>query len=423
MSVGGESHGVRRERRRLFPWILGAALGLAGVLSLFSGAAVILSGTESPPQAGPLSNADARISLAARMVTSRDTLDELARGQVLARSALRSRPADVRAYRVLGFAANAEGDSKRALTLVTLAANRSWRDELAHGWLMDREMRAGRERAAMRHADALLRGNLKQVPVLLPVISPLVAYPEGRAALVERMAANPSWRRYLVFQVSNSDRLAPFNVPLFRRLAATPQPPSTEEMESALAGLIRLARYRDAHAAWREIAPSGRSAKVAVFNGAFDTVDAPEPFQWQILDRGGTSVKLDTPPDREGQALAVQYDNYSAPSLVRQLLVLSPGRQRLSMDAYVGSRASETAASWYVICAESSERIATLRNPQKVSSWETVSVEFEIPTTGCSAQWLWLTQVPGDRRTEIRLWFDNVKVVPVARSENDDAAS
>jgi hypothetical protein len=107
-------------------------------------------------------------------------------------------------------------------------------------------------------------------------------------------------------------------------------------------------------------------------------------------------------------ALRIDYDGASTPQLPAQMLVLAPGRYRLSWRERL---AGDPRLAWQVRCIAPYSATLGSWPISAAVSWRARSETFEAPA-GCRAQRLELTALPGERRSEVTAWFAQVRLSP-----------
>ncbi|WP_206860829.1 GumC family protein [Lysobacter changpingensis] len=110
-----------------------------------------------------------------------------------AHAALRDRPVDGTAFRMLGIAAARRGASERAQELYRIAVRRDPRDWQAHAFLMDEAFRRGAAGEGIEHLDAILRVEPGLGEALLQALAPDLDDVSLRTALVDSLVADPPW--------------------------------------------------------------------------------------------------------------------------------------------------------------------------------------------------------------------------------------
>ena len=143
-----------------------------------------------------------------------------------------------------------------------------------------------------------------------------------------------------------------------------------------LNSLVQAGRYAEAEAAWRKF--GGATKNEGQDLADFSSMALP-PFGWSLVS-GPAGV---AEPDVGGR-LRILYYGRDNLALASRLLLLRPGRYRLSMRVSNASSGADSLA-WVVRCLPSSNQLASVglgaNKGVLAGSWE-------VPPTGCEAQWL-----------------------------------
>lgn len=328
----------------------------------------------------------------------------------LAREALAATPFNARAVRVLGISVDRRGDADRGDQLVTLAGNWSLRDGPAHAWLVDRRLRQGRYGSAFAHADALMRRKPELQPQLFKLMRIAVAHePRALSAVAERLAEAPSWRRGFLFDLSARPEGFSPAMSLALMLQKSRAPLNDDELGVLLTHLVQARQYRPAAELRRRLGRDGETP----FDGVFDDRPGPAPFRWFVGSGAGATVEIAPDDVVAGQsALRVEYDGYSTPGLVRQFTALPAGAYELQARWRSETPVAADRLAWVVACAEDGRVVARSVQPAAATptGWRATAVRFEVPRAGCEGQWLQLKASPGERRTTLVVWYDDVKI-------------
>ena len=177
-----------------------------------------------------------------------------------ARLALRDRPIDGAAYRVLAQAEDAAGHADRATALYATAVARWPRDRIARATLADRAFAADDVDGGLHHIDALLRVAPAVRATVLGKLMPYLGDPRIRDGLVARLAADPPWRGAVAPALLEATVPAAEAEALLAALAAR-LAPTPAELQARLLLLDRLGQSAKARSIWlgtlsRPIAPS-----------------------------------------------------------------------------------------------------------------------------------------------------------------------
>lgn len=358
-----------------------------------------------------------RLSPGSPVVLGRAAEAELAAERIdnaddLARQSLRRAPFNVQALRVLGLTTAEQGRKPQADDMLTLAGNWSLRDDPSHAWLMDYRLSRGDYGSAFAHADTLARRREDMRPQLFRLFT-VAATTDPRAlpVLASLLAADPPWRATYLYELYQTEA----GLGLAANLAIALQPARTPYSTSELAVLYLqlLSRNRlEAMAAVRNRLDRPK-AEVPLVNGNFDLLESPLPFEWRLFNASGAVAEILPDDVRGDSALRAQFGSYASAPLAEQLLQLEPGVYRLSGEARSEIGDSDARLAWAVTCFETGSRIGESRivTPPGETGWKPFSFGFEVPTRGCSAQWIRLVPSPGDRRTTVVAWYDRLSIV------------
>lgn len=414
MPVSQPSASRRRERRgqrRPFRDTIGfAVVFLAAALLAWQIVAVAKARSlaqEAPEEAVSWRPSDPR---ALGYLAERAFLDASASGappeaaRAYARRALNAGPLEVRALRVLAWVADEEGEERRARRLMTLAASRSQRDESSHLWMFHDRLKARDFAAAFAHGDALMqhRETYQEVAVLMAAAAG--ADEAAAKALSERLQSGPAWRGRFVRELTASqDPDVTLSILLSVKEAGSAILP--EEAAFVAGRLISERRPREAYLAWvLLLPPSGYDVLGNVYNGGFDGPPGSGPFAWTL--QHPTTI-IAQAPGRKGQALSARPVTDREQSLARQMLVLSPGPYRLSLDSRLDGL-SEGGMEWRLSCAGDRTGALARLSVKKSDDWTHRTTTFTVPVD-CGVQLIELRTEAGGGAS-VWGWFDDIRI-------------
>lgn len=329
----------------------------------------------------------------------------------LARQSLNRAPFNVRALRILGLTTAEGGQKLIADDMLTLAGNWSLRDDPTHAWLMDYRLARGDYRSAFAHADTLARRRPDLQAQLFRLFT-VAASTDSRAipVLASLLAASPPWRDAYINDLYKTEATLGLAANLAIALQPTKTPFSNTEL-TTLYGQLLFRHRLEAVAAIRarlDRPPAG----LPLINGDFAIADDPLPFEWRLFNAGGLVAEILPDDVRGDSALRAQFGSYASTQLAEQLILLKAGTYKLSghTRAEVGDPGAHL--FWTVYCLESGAKlgeshIATVPSDM---GWKPFSFSFEVPTQGCSAQWLRLVPKPGERRSTVVGWYDRISI-------------
>lgn len=331
------------------------------------------------------------------------------RAAALARRALVLGPLEPTPLRVLAMLEVQRGNETGAHRLMTLAAERSRRDVLAQGWLLERALSQGRYGEVFLRVDVILRQSPDLTEGVAEATAPALSDPRAVEALAARLAAAPPWRetfmRYLI--AGAPDVAAPQRV--LAAMQARGVAPSRVESELLVSRLVALRRFREAKAAWRAHTP-GAAADALVYDGAFRGLPGGPPFNWEPTKAADATVDIAQAPDGT-PALYVRYQAAKTTALVGQLLLLEPGAYRLSGRVVFDEPRPGEQLAWTIWCVNAAgEAIAETAQAGDGGGWRSFSTDFVTPAGDCAAQWLGLHSIGQDSFFELGAWYTGLKV-------------
>lgn len=355
---------------------------------------------EGPQPAEALAlDPDAPSALTAAAVAT--AAEDPARAERLAAAALAVAPMNAEALRTMGLARLAiPADAERGARAMQLAGALGWRDTPTQYWLMDAAARAGDWPTLAQRADALARRRVGRTDVYA-VLRTAAADPAGAEAIAARLTLRPTWRREFLGDTAllgDGDDAAMENLYAAMRRAGSPA--TDEEVAPYLARLVQRGRYAAARRAWVRWDRGGEDGGTAIFDGGFARFAASDgataPFEWRaVKPEDGTpagQVSAAADADSGEHYLAAEAYPGAVGPMLRQVLLLAPGRYRLRLDRQADRAESLGAFRWRVACLDGDRSappldFAELGQPR--GGWSTVEARFDVPA-GCTAQTLTL---------------------------------
>ena len=357
-----------------------------------------------------------RIAPGSPLVLRRAAEAELAENRaenaaVLGREALARAPFDVRALRVVGLTEARADRTAEADDILTLAGNWSLRDDPAHAWLVEHRLRRGDYASSFAHADTLVRRREDIRPYVFRLFTLAAAADRERAMpeVARLLALRPPWRQSYLDGLYAAPEGLQVAADLAVMLQSSKAPLTNAELRQFYMHLVDQGQLEAVRAVRAQL--NRPAASEAVANGGFDDAAAPEPFQWRLDQHAGVIAEI-VPDDLRptDPALRVEYDGFSASRIAEQLMLLPPGRHRLTGEAKAEVGEPATHMSWTITCAPGDIEILSVASvPRGATGWTPFSAEFSVPAS-CPAQWLRLESRAGSRRTPVVAWFDRITV-------------
>lgn len=304
--------------------------------------------------------------------------------------ALKREPLDARAVRMLGQLADDAGDRARTAAAMRVAARQSLRESAAVYWLLMQAAEARDYRAALAHADALLRSRPSLSTLVVPVLVSIVERPGGSDLIVDALGRDPPWRGQLL---SSLPRLAQDERTPLQVLTALKQsrvPPTVHDYRAYIEHLLGRQRFELAYYTWlQSLTPEQLASTGFLFNGNFLLQPSGLPFDWVLRDGPGVTVEIAQLPSEPGQnALVLEFGvgRVEFPG-VTQHLMLGPGGYRLK-GRHRGELMGARGLRWRVVCATGG-RLPLGEGEMllgAVPNWREFDVQFTVPAEGCRAQ-------------------------------------
>ena len=146
--------------------------------------------------------------------------------------------------------------------------------------------------------------------------------------------------------------------------------------------------------------------------------------------KGVTTEVVDTGEKDRGRALRVVFGGTRVPyHQVSKLLMLPPGAYQLSGLVKADQLVNERGMIWHIFCAEDTKvSLATSTAVVGTFPWRPFSTDFDVPATGCHAQWLRLelaARFPIEEQVSGAVWYDGLtiqQVEPVDRTTANQSA-
>lgn len=286
-------------------------------------------------------------------------------------------------FLIHGAVAQLEGRDRIAERLYFEARARDPRSRAARYFVADRYLRTGRVPDALGELAVLSRltggGG-----VFGPALASYARSPGAVAQLRRFFRTAPEFEPIVLGNLATDSR----NLDLILALwsGRSTQPGTAEWQSRIVAELVGKGDFARAYAAWRRLA-GVKQASPGLFNPEFRKLPFPPPFNWSFGSGGGLADPA------AGGRLEVIYFGREDAMLAQQLLLLGPGRYRLSMDV-TGDFRDSGEIGWSVECLPKNQAVMRLPLHPEGSSARLPSV-FAVPP-GCPAQRLQLTGSPGE---------------------------
>lgn len=343
---------------------------------------------------------------------------ELAAGRIdmaqrLAQRALTRQPFNVAALRVAGLAAAREGDLEAADRMLTLAGNWSLRDDPAHSWLVMHRLEQGQAASALAHADTLMRRRTDLRPRYFDLMINLALRNDVQAqgALVALLRREPPWRIDFFIHALERPEGLPVAAAVAVALKDGPGRVTDEEKARLYGTLIAQGRIP----VLRELIVRIEGAeRPALSHGGFTDGTGAPPFGWSLPAGAGVLTEIAADPEGGRPALHAVVTDMAGRTVAEQLVLLTPGRWRLSGRVRVEQGELSGRLAWTLVCATGDRVLGTAPlSAAAHGAWTRFSTDIEVGPDACGAQRLRLASRVQDRRSAVEVWLDDVALTPI----------
>ena len=313
--------------------------------------------------------------------------------------AARKAPLAPQPFLVRGVQAQVAGNERLAERAYLAARLRDGRSVPARYFLAEHYFRAGNVAAGLREIAVLAR----KVPTGLASLAPYVAAyaqdPGARPKLQGLFRTDPQLEDAALQALAADPRNADLILSLASLGRFRDQAPPWSSL--LLGGLVRDGQYAKAYEIWRRVAHIRPDPRALIFDPGFADERTPPPFNWDL-----TSSTIGLAERQSGGQLHVIFYGQEDGPLARQLLLLQPGRYRLSMQV-AGEAAQAKSLVWSVTCANSNATLARMPLDATAAArgWP-----IEVPAN-CPAQKLELLGIAADLPQQADLTIGRLRLV------------
>jgi len=310
----------------------------------------------------------------------------------LAKSLVLAAPVEPESTAILGATRLAAGDGPQAQQAFLVAGRLGWRTPITQLYWMQEALAVNDYRVSALRLDALLR----QQPDLVSsrdLMAPLEETPAGRAALAERLRADPPW---LTPYTHDTWQLSPavldLRADVLDLLASEGRPLGCKGAGPLTTALVNSGQIPRASAMWHRHCSEGQGGLLA--DADFKRMQvhgADSPFDWAVISDSDVSLSLDTDSAVSGRQLILATSASFPRRILSQLVVLAPGRYGLSWQAHTDDGAPSERIVATAGCTPDSQDWLP-------SSWDPVrrrySATFSVDQS-CPSRWLVFAILPG----------------------------
>lgn len=348
----------------------------------------------NPVAAAMVSPNNPRVKIALAMVEFRlngGRVNEASREGAF--SALSQSPLAEDPFMLAGIDALAKGDEQKGEALLVETRRRDPRSRTARLVLLDRYLRTNRTAQAGVEIAVLNRLIAQAAEVLVPELARMIADPKTGDALIGLLRDDREMRDAVLAKLASNGADPDLILRVARRTGAGGRGPAPAWQPALLAKMVEKGDVERASRLWRGFAGVKEAdSGTAPYDGTFRGVPGPAPFNWQFLS-GAAGVAERS----KAQSLDVEYYGRERAALASQLLMLRPGRYRLSFRAEGDASGQGSRLAWLVSC-NGSGGAQLLEAPLRGvgSTPKAIAGIFVVPPQGCPAQWLRLMGIPDE---------------------------
>jgi hypothetical protein len=400
-------------------WVRTTVVAIAGLallwLSMANTVALVL-GSRSPQLALALGvpSANAQAAIALSIATGRSpSPEQIARARGLAQAALRREPVNVAATVALATLASLQNRKGLAERLFAYSERLSRHDSLTQLWMIESGAARGDVAGTLVHYDRLMTVKPRFRPTLIPILVLASSDPKVARELAATLARRPIWWdeaiKPLIFQSSAPVTTLP---PILRQLRLNAENDQERVLlTSAMTRLASVGALKEAYALYLKSGGTRLVGRDLIRNGRFEDANRLPPFDWDLHAEDGRTAIIQPRQNVGGSALFLYVDQDHQGEVARQLLLLGPGRYRLSArSGNIGADQFERPRVKISCAVPNLPSIVDMQLPASNDTGLSTQSDFVVPA-GCTAQWLSLMSgTTPEGQDNGNPWIDEVGV-------------
>lgn len=298
----------------------------------------------------------------------------------LATKAIANDPLNASAFRLL---AEVTGDPVRSRSLMQEAVRRSRRETAAVFWLLNDSYYRKDFVAALDNAGILLQSKPDIASYIMNYLANICHDPKGRRLLAERLSEDPGWRGQFLGSLWDIMHKDPAALELIAELKQTKHPAEPGELSLFVSYLAWNNAPDVAYNLWLQELPASRLDKLDFLtNPGFEkeTSGWKTVFDWAILPGVNAAAEFVPSGQTDQRLLHVSFGEGRIEfPVVRQVLVLPPGRYRLE-GKLRGSIISKRGLRWQLTCLSGTPVLGETDMLMGDSEeWRAFALEAQVP--------------------------------------------
>lgn len=337
----------------------------------------------------------------------------LAKVEAMAKQSLRGGALNPVAIRLLGYVADARGDTKKARDLMLLSQKVSRRDLGTQLWLIEDAVARNDKRAALNHYDIAMRATPSSFPILFPTLTGALGDPDVRIALAPIVRQAPVWLpAYLgdaINGIENPANLADVLV----KAGRLPDEENYRNISNALLGQLAA---KNKFPAFRQYYLSLKGGSKAAFQSASlteATVNLAHPAAgWQAVENVGVGGVFSQPDAKGRFFLAAFAGSGQRGEVMRKLLFLEPGSYRFQAQYAALDAVSDAEIRWDMQCITPTGNVGTWFVDTPIRRGNFAQMQDFTIDNDCRTQLLILQAAGGSNQLGAEFTLRSVDVTP-----------
>jgi hypothetical protein len=303
-------------------------------------------------------------------------------------------------YLVRGVEARLRGDEPLAYRALLEARKRDPRSIAAHYFLADHYVRIGQTRQGLTEIASLTRLVPQSLEPIAPYLAAFARGPGGVQQVRALLNDQPILEPVLLAELAGNPGDVGLALALWNGRTSERDRVWQERLVNTL---VEAGRYPEARSYWARFNPGAKS-EGELIDPRFEAEAGP-PFGWALASGPGGVAERDG-----GGRLHILYYGRENLALASQLLMLPPGRHRLSMRIG-GASPSAQSLAWKLSCQAPSRELASI-GLDAVKGGALVA-DFNVPSDGCAAQRLDLSGTSPDLPEQVDITIAELRLARV----------
>jgi hypothetical protein len=359
---------------------------------------------------GILGNESTALATRADQLFMEDAGNPQQSAELLAMASIREQPLNPTALRVLGYYADAKGETKKAEQLILASQSQSKREFGSQLWLIESSVRKNDIKQALVHYDLALRVRPDSQLLLFPTLTSAIEDASIREALKPYIRGNNGWAAaFLAYANANSQNL-PALTELVIKSGGLPDKVASQSQKLGLISRLVSERYfGEARQVFLTL-PNAFTSRLS--DTSFDASDRDGRFGvmgWQIVNDPNAGSSFSGKASDDKTELAVFANSSTTGVVASKLLYLRPGPYRFSAQLSNLDRGDGGFLRWEFRC---------LSSPNAPPIWTLDSINmlkqatFEVQPS-CPVHGLYLIASGGKGQTGLEATIKDVAVTKV----------